>query len=100
MASASARVAGSGIVGPDATSAGSSPGMSEMTSECDPRRVGRRGEPAALDPRQMLAQAVHLADRRAGSKKQAIDRALRLAADASGGSDSRDEPPPEISATT
>ena len=62
MARASASVVGSATVGPEAITAGSSPGTSEM-SEADDRAGARRGgEPAALDRREVLAHAVHLAD--------------------------------------
>ena len=60
--SASAQVVASGTVGPLAMTAGSSPGTSLMVSVTTLRRRAGRGQPPALDARQVLAHAVHLAD--------------------------------------
>ena len=40
----------------------------------DARRPRRGGEPAALDPRQVFAQDVHIGDRRAARKQRRVDR--------------------------
>ena len=60
---------GSGTVGPEPITAGSSPGTSEIASVTSRGRCGARGEPAALDAREMLAHGVDLADRGAGAQQ-------------------------------
>ena len=69
-------VLGSGSVGPEAIAAGSSPGMSEITSVTTRAGRGRGGQPAALDRRQMLADDVHLGDGRAAGAAAPVDRLL------------------------
>ena len=81
-ASASAKVEGSGTVGPEPITAGSSPGTSEI-SRLTTRAGWRRGrEPAALDRREVLAHDVHLADVGARGEQRAVDRLLVLEASA------------------
>ena len=82
---ASAEVVASGTVGPDAITDGSSLGTSEIISETTARGRRRDRQPAAFDRRQVLAHAVHLADRRAAAQQRAIDRLLVLEGDAGGG---------------
>ena len=57
MARASASVVGSGTVGPEPITAGSSPGTSEIASVDDAAPEGTLREPAALDAREVLAHA-------------------------------------------
>ena len=87
--------------GPEAMSLGSSPGTSEISSVTHPRRMARRGEPSALDRREVAAHAVHLADRRRRLASSArLTRLLVGERQPAAGSDSSDEPPPEIRQST
>ncbi len=70
------RCVGSGTVGPEPITAGSSPGTSEIRRLTTSRRMGRGGEPPALDRREMLAHGVHLADVGAGGEQRPVDRLL------------------------
>ena len=100
-ARASAKVVGSATVGPEAMTAGSSPGTSEIDQRDDPRRRGGRGEPAALDRGEMLAHAVHLGDRRARcAAARALTACLSASVRPGAGSASSAEPPPEIRQST
>ena len=55
---------------------GSSPGTSEISRVSDACRVAGRREPAALDRREVLAHAVHLADGRAAREQRLVERLL------------------------
>ena len=100
MASASARVVASGTVGPEATSAGSSPGMSETTSE-----TTRAGEAAAASRPPLIAETCFLTAFIAAIGAPDASSARLTAISSSSvsspaGAGSSAEPPPQISATT
>ena len=59
---------GSGTVGPEPITAGSSPGTSEIASVTTRAGCARARQPSALDAREMLAHRVDLADRCAGAQ--------------------------------
>ena len=69
-------------VGPEAMTAGSSPGHVGDDQRDDLRRIRGRGEPPTLDRGEVLAHAVHLADMRARAQQRAIDRLLVLEGEA------------------
>ena len=75
-ARASAWVVASATVGPEAITERSSPGTSEMIRLTTRAGAAATRESAALDRRQMLAHAIHLADMRAAAQQRAIDRLL------------------------
>ena len=75
-ARASASVVGSGTVGPEPITAGSSPGTSEIAERHDARRMRAARQPAAFDAREMLAHGVDLADGGARAQQRARDRLL------------------------
>ena len=75
-ASASAAVVGSGTVGPEAISEGSSPRHVGDAERQRARRMEARGEPAALDARQVLSDRVDVGDRRAGGEQRLGQRLL------------------------
>jgi len=70
-ARASASVVGSGTVGPEAMADGSSCGTSDIAQRRDLGQLPGTREPAALDPRQVLANGIDLADRRARAQQRA-----------------------------
>ena len=76
IARASASVMGSGTVGPDPITAGSSPGTSEIASVTSRAGLMPLGQAAALDAREMLAHGVDLGDRRARCEQRAGQRLL------------------------
>ena len=100
IASASANVVGSGTVGPDAIDCGIVAGHIRNGERHDFRRITSRRQPAALDGRQMLAHAIHLADVGAALEQRAIDRLLVLQREAGRRQGSSAEPPPEIRHST
>ena len=67
-----------------------------MVSVTTRRRRTGRGETAALDARQVFAHAVHLADVGAAVEQGLVDALFVFQAQASAGSVSSAEPPPEI----
>ena len=75
---ASAKVDGSGTVGPEPITAGSSPGTSEIRRLTTLRRMRGRGQAPALDRREVLAHRVHLRDVGARGEQRAVDRLLVL----------------------
>ena len=76
IARASAKVVGSGTVGPEPITAGSSPGTSEIRRLTT--RAGCAAAAAALDCRQVLPDRVHLGDVGARGEQRAVDRLLVL----------------------
>ncbi len=76
MARASASVVGSGTVGPEPITAGSSPGTSEIASVSTRAGCARLRQPSALDAREMLSHRVDLADVGAGAQQRPRHRLL------------------------
>ena len=100
MASASASVVGSGTVGPLAITAGSSPGTSEISSD-----TVRAGNAAAASRPPLIAERClrtqFISSIEAPERSSArLTACLSASVSPSAGSDSSDEPPPEISAST
>ena len=75
-ARASARVVGSGTVGPDPITAGSSPGTSEIASVATAAGIGAARQPPALDAGEMLAHGVDVADPGTGLEQSTVDGLL------------------------
>ena len=87
MARASTSVVGSGTVGPEPITAGSSPGTSEMPTATSRAGRGALRQPAALDAGQMLAHRIDLGDRGARRKQRARHGLLLVEREAPGGRD-------------
>ena len=96
IARASANVERSGTVGPEPITSRSSPITSDKNQREQRRRISQPRELAALDPRDVFANAVDLVDVGAALQQQPRGLLFFRERDRGAGSGSRAEAPPEI----